>query len=228
MKMPNVYVGQLNDIRFGAVYSNITEAVKEVCRAQQAGMVICFIYLPDSPTGRYWIAGAVGPAANTKWNLIFTESSKAEEHVDKIAKRGFSRSELVCKELKIIAKGPDVIDIKTEDHFLCERELKILKDAVANGLTVDNSEKRMPLELFDGVLRPAVDYGIFELGAPGWTQPTEYHQAMGAVRNAAKLLREVSLVNTDEQPRKWARLQTAAAEFAADFINDESKDDSAE
>lgn len=227
MKMPNVYVGQLADIRHGAVYSNITEAVKEVCRAQQPGMVICFIYLPESPTGKYWIAGAVGPAANTKWNLIFTNSSDAEKHVDLISARGFSRSELVCKELKINTKGPNVVDIKTEEHFACERELSTIKSAIENGLPVDNSSNRMPLELFEnGFNRPAT-FGIFNLSAPAWTQPESYILAMGFIREAAKLLAEFAIVDPDTQPRKWARLQESAATFAGEHQSDEGADDSA-
>lgn len=220
--MPNVYVGQLVDIRHGAVYSNITEAVKEVCRAQKPGMVICFIYLPDTPNGKYWISGTIGPAANTKWNLIFTNSSDAEKHADSLIARGFPKSEVVCKELKIHTKGPEVIDIKTEEHFKVERELNAIKAALDVGIPYDNDSQtlRLTAEWEDGAIRlsyPGGEASILHLPSPGWTRPIDYHIAMETIQHASSLLRQLSLVDPETQPIKWERLRKQAATFDGTF-----------
>lgn len=222
--MPNVYVGQLADIRHGAVYANITEAVKEVCRAQKPGMVICFIYLPDSPEGKYWIVGAIGPAANTKWNLIYTNSSDAEKHAESLIARGFPKSEVICKELKVHTKGPDVIDIKTEEHFICERELNLLKAAIEKGVVADNSSSVMKLTIDEGDLYVEKKFAIIDTSVHALSFFENPQEVLDNLAVQRKLLLEVSLVDPDEQPIKWERLRREAAHLAqANASPDEGK-----
>jgi len=211
MKMLPVYVGQLADIRYGAVYATITEAVKEVCRALQPGQVMVFINLPESPTGKYWIAGAIGPAANTKWNLIFTNSSDAEKHMETIQARGFSKKELVCRELKIHTKGPDVIDIKTEEHFICERELGQLKAAMNKGIVADNSSAIMQLTFEEGSFLTSEKFAIVDIQAHPLHTLEDPIKVLEDLATQRKLLVEMAAVDPDTQPNKWSKLQKQVA-----------------
>ena len=225
MKSPNVYVGQYADIRHGAVYTSIDEAVKEVRRVLQPGLMIMFTNLPDAD--KYWIAGTVGPNFNPKWNLIFTNSSDAEQHMDKLRARGFPTRELICKELKINTKGPNTPDIKTEEHYNVESELTGIKEALSRGLMADNSENMMTITVEHELdtNHPAwqlhVDhsqYAIIDLHAHPLSILEDPDNVINLLKMSRKILLEIVAVDPDAQPRKWARLRDQAAQLVANFL----------
>lgn len=213
MKMPNVYVGQFHDIRHGAVYTNILEAVKEVTRAQQAGMVIQFCYLPDAE--KYWIAGTIGKGWDPRYNFIFTSSSEAEQHIDKVLAKGWPKAQVLCKELKIVEKGPDTIDIKTEEHLVIEREAKELRDCIERGFPIANDDKTFYPKLVweDSKYHFSWDMSetvIINLDAGVWSKVEDPVNLFECVKRSVKLLKEMAEVDQDEQPNKWRRLQGEA------------------
>lgn len=212
MKSPNVYVGLYNDIRKGNVYSSIEEAAKEVRRVHPEGTVMQFAYLPEAE--RYWIAGTVGPAWDPRFNLIFADSSKADEHASKIRARGFPLSQIVCRELPILHAGPATVDIKTEAHYQVEKELDDLHKALSQGLPAINSQHAASLTLHEGKIGyDYLHFAMLDLDAAEWTRPKDFHQAVSALQNAAKLMAEIAYVDPETQPRKWERLQKAAHAF---------------
>lgn len=213
MKSPNIYVGLYNDIRTGSVYSSIEEAVKEARRIRPEGTSLMFIYLPDSE--RYWIAGTVGPGWDPRFNLVFMESSAADEHASKLRARGFPLKQIVCREMEIKHAGPSTVDIKTEEHYKVERELDGLHKALSMGLECCNSPTRAPLIAFNDAL--GYDYKKFamlDLEAAKWTRPDKFADAVGSLRSAARLLAEVASVDPETQPLKWSRIQAAAHSFS--------------
>lgn len=216
MKMQNVYIGQKMDPRHSAVYTSIDEAVKELLRPHQPGMVFDITFLPDAE--RYWFAGVVDNKAQrpeTKWNNIFTDSASAEKHAEMLLARGWSKASVLVKELKPVSKGPKNIDIKTPEHFQCERALRTMHDALANGIPADNHSSRMTLELVDSALAIKGNFAVIDLDAEAWTNPADAKIAYAHIKTAAKLLRELALVDPETQPKKFARLQAEARDFSA-------------
>lgn len=220
--MPNVYVGQYANIQHSAVYASIDEAVKEVGRVIQTGLMIAFVNLPDSK--EYWIAGTVGKNSNPKFNLIFTNKDKARAHCDNLKQRGWPSTEVLLKELKIVKDGPKNPDIKTEEHLNLERKYNLLKRSLQLGLPITNDEGNMEIMVIEDdpgrtdLVYNRGTFAIFRLDT--WTEADpvvmfERH------RRFRKLMNEVASVNPDEQPNKWRRLQ----ETCKLLVNDPTFDD---
>jgi hypothetical protein len=229
MKMQNVYIGQYHDIRHSAVYADIREAVKEVMRPNAPGTVFQICFLPESKDGKYWVAGTIGSLNwDPRYNQIFTESSKAEQHVDALLLRGWPKAAVLVKELKINAKGPDNIDIKTEEHYRCEVELAAVHRALERGLPCANAQTIVPftLQKLDGGFSLSIPPGfaLIDLSTAGWST-FDTATLWDNVKTAARLLDEISRVDPDSQPRKWARLQTQAQEFGIFHAEHDRKDD---
>lgn len=219
MKAQNVYVGQLYNPNHSAVYADVREAVKEVMRPMQAGFSVIFIHLPEpGPEGKYWVAGTAGENADPRKTFIFMESSKAEQHVDGLLLRGWPKSQVVCKQLTINTKGPQNIDIKTDEHYKCEQEVALLNRLLDKGLVASNSQTMVPLSLGpDSLLIDRDRFAILDMKVAGFSE-MDATTLWDNVSRAATLLKEIAQVDPDEQPRKWARLQQQAADFANQHI----------
>lgn len=215
MKTQNVYIGQRANIKQGAVYSTITEAVKELLRPMQAGMVFDVTFLPDAP--RYWIVGMNDAAAkypDLRYNQIFCgeKSDAAEQHAQMLIARGFPKSMVIFKELPIVTKGPDTIDIKTEEHFQCERELASLRRKLELGIAASNFPSLMPVIVDVDSVKLSPGYALVKEDVAGFSE-IDTAGLWDNVKTAASLLAQMAEVDQEQSPRKWKRLQGLCKEF---------------
>lgn len=225
MKTQNVYIGQHHNPNYGAVYTSIHEAVKEILRPMQEGLVFNITFLPDAD--RYWIVGVFDPkmlAQDTKWNRLFITSSDAEKHAESIIARGFPKSMVICRELQIHKTGPKTIDIKTEEHASCERQLDAINRAIEIGLPLSNYPGMATLSLdrsevpFSFKLDPS-RYALVDLQLAGFNTH-DVDTLWENVSKAAHLLKQVGECDTETQPNKWRRLQRETREFGIRLIGD--------
>lgn len=215
MKTQNVYIGQRANIKQGAVYSSIHEAVKELLRPMQAGMVFDVTFLPDAP--RYWIVGMNDAAAkypDLRYNQIFCgeKSDAAEQHAQMLIARGFPKSMVIFKELPIVTKGPDTIDIKTEEHFQCERELASLRRKLELGIAASNFPSLMPVIVDVDAVKLSPGYALVKEDVAGFSE-IDTAGLWDNVKTAASLLAQMAEVDQEQSPRKWKRLQGLCKEF---------------
>lgn len=222
MKLQNVYVGELLNIRKGAVYCDVREAAKLIMRPYKAGIVMSVTYLPDAE--EYWIAGIVtGQVRDLQFNSIFISSIEAEKHCDKLAARGIPKRDIVCRALPINTKAEVYPDIKTEEHFACERELTQIKEALQSGLFVSNLGKTVPISVVDAqtdngtYLSMPEGYRVMDISGPDWTQPEDADAAYKAIAQAQTILRELATIDPDAQPNKLAKLIKLAGRYMNPF-----------
>jgi hypothetical protein len=225
MKLQNVYVGELLDIRKGAIYCDVREACKVLMRPHAPGVIMTMTYLPDAEN--YWIAGVVtGQMRDLQYNAIFTSSSEAEKRCDLLVSKGFPKSIIVCRELKINTRAEVYPDIKTEDHFKCERDLARLQKAFEAGLHADNTNRQFTLQIGEDGHIDQSEFGIIDFFGPDWTTVEAAKEVLHSIGTAYKLLKEIAVVNPDEQPNKWYRLQKQAAEMTKDYTAEPNPDPS--
>jgi len=216
MKTQNVYIGQFLDPQHSAVYSSIQEAVKEIMRPMQPGMQFLIAFLPPTDDNKYYLsATGKGYGFDPRKTTLFTTSAEATKACETLAAQGFPKSQIIFKELKVHDKGPQQIDIKTEEHFRCEQEIAAFHAALDHGLAVSNFPAMMPLQwsLEDKQLIIERDrYAILDMKAANFTEADAAH-LWDNVKTAAKLVAEMAQVDPDAQPNKWRRLKREAIEF---------------